>query len=541
MFIVAPQSLWAQGVDEKPTQILPERDNLPSDQSSSDKTRDSNPQITVDLPLFDESDALDRSEFVIGGVQVDDDGLLPPGAYGKVAENFVGRRASPAALKALAKAVADESRAEGYIFASAKIPAQSIKMGIVRVKVDVGMIDSVSLKGTKNKFVKRLFENLEGKPGTKTAIERAIFTASNYPGISIDKTSFRRKYGKGILTIRVSRVADQLQVTFDNYGTQTSGPVRARLAVDKHGVFSDRDWLGAQLLMTPTDPEELTFVSARYSNIVTDGGTRLALTGAAGRTKRTLEDGTIIAKSRSRFAAVTMITPLIQSNKADISLNIEGGFLALDRNFSDGRFRDDDIATVSASASGNAKVAGGRLAGGVAVIRGLDILAATQANDPIASRSDGSGQFSKGELWLNWTRKLGQGFSVRTAVSGQVASRPLLSSQEIDLGGPRFGRGFDYSERSGDQGVLASFELRKFVSKSAKNISSAQFYAFVDGGYVDNLRLGSGGGSLVSTGGGVRASIGKIDFGVEVAVPVKGQRESGGKSPKLNATIAFSF
>lgn len=539
LIAAAPQGLWAQSAEVKPTQILPERDNLPL--PSTDERRKTGPQIQADLPLYEDVDVEGRREFVISAVQIDDGGLLTQASYAEIIENFVGRKASDEELQALTKAVANEARAAGYIFATAMIPAQSVKMGILRVTVDPGTIDRVSVKGPENKFVKRLFNRLQGRPGRQAEIEQAIIVASDYPGISIDKTRFRRKNGKGILTVSFSKISDQVYAAFDNYGTRNAGPVRARMTIDKHGVLSDRDWLGAQVLITPVDPEQLTFVSARYSNIFTDDGKSFVLTGAAGRTWHPLDGGTVMSNSRSRYVAAKVSAPLVQAGHAHIAFNLEGAFLSVDRVFSDGRFRDDDIATINMSVSGNANFAGGRLAAGVEATQGLDIFGATGANDPNSSRRDGSGRFTKGEFWLNWTRKLGKNYSVRTTAKGQLASRPLLSSQEIDLGGPRFGRGFDFSERSGDQGLLASFELRKFISKPAKHVSSAQFYAFGDGGYIDNLRSGRGGATLISAGGGVRASFGRIELGLEIAVPVKGQREYGGKSPKLNAAIGFSF
>lgn len=541
MFSCASRPLCAQGADDKPTQILPARENLPTGGTNANEGRDRQPQITADLPLYEEVDGTVGNQFTIGVVRVEDNGLLPAGTYNHVTDPFLSLPGKPATLKALAKAVADNARSEGFIFASAKIPAQSIRAGVVRVTVSKGTVDSVVVKGPNNAFITQVFNRLEGKVGTKASIEHAISTAEDYPGISIGKLSYRRNNGRGILTVRTVEVADNLRVTFDNYGTETFGPVRARIETSSNGLLSERDWLATQLLVTPFNPSELTFASARYSHIITDGGSRVTITGAAGRTKRSLDEGRVIAKSRSKFSALTLIIPAIQTRKADFALSVEAAVLSVDRNFSNGRVRNDNVATVSASLTGNANLMGGRMAGGMAAIRGLNVLGATQANDPNASRRDGSGIFTKAEMWASWTRKLGEGFSVRTAVQGQVASRPLLSSQEIDLGGPRYGRAFDFSERSGDQGVSASFELRKRVRSPLKNVSNTQLYLFGDGGYVDNLRSRSGGGSLASAGGGARLNMGKINFGVEVAVPVKGRREFGGTAPKMNATIGLAF
>lgn len=41
----------------------------------------------------------------------------------------------------------------------------------------------------------------------------------------------------------------------------------------------------------------------------------------------------------------------------------------------------------------------------------------------------------------------------RFAVVGQVADRPLLAMSQLGLGGSVYGRAYDFSERSGDQGL----------------------------------------------------------------------------------------
>lgn len=539
LILALPSTVFAQDEEGTPTQILPEENGLRSGDMQTDQRKKSGPQIIADLPLNDDESQFTSEAFIIGGVRIDGADLLPPSTFGDVIEGFVGQTGDPARLQALARAVADRARDQGYIFASAIIPAQAAKMGIVRVRLDYGVIDQVRVKGTKNRFIGRLFNDLEGRPGLQWQVEKAAVLAGNYHGIIIDKIRFLRRNGRGLLWIEATDRPYASHLTVDNYGSRRLGPVRTRVETEIRGIVSDSDWLDTQILFTPLQPKELTFISARYSNILTSTGSRISLTGAAGRTETAR--GGLSSNSRSRYAAASLGQPVSLTKAAEIWLNVEGAFLSVNRVNSDGRIREDKIATLTVSTTGKLKFAGGRLTGGLSATKGLDILGATGGNDPMASRFDGSGQFTKGELWAIWNRKLGQGYSIRTSVNGQIASRSLLSSQEIDVGGPRFGRGFDYSERSGDQGILGSFELRKHISKPAKNVSWMQLYAFADGGYVDNLRDGRGGGSLASAGGGVRAGFGKFNLGLEAAVPVKGARDGQYKSPQINAVASLSF
>ena len=539
LILAMPIAAFGQDEDVKPTQILPEENGLRAGDVQTDPAKKSGPQIIADIALDDDGQGFVREPFIIGGVRIDGPDLLPPSAFGDVIERFIGQAGDPARLQTLARAIADRARGQGYIFASAIIPAQPVKMGIVRVRLDYGIIDQVRMKGTKNRFIGRLFNDLEGSPALKSEVEKAAVLSGSYHGITIDKIRFIRKNGRGVLSVEATDKPHAMHLTVDNYGSRRLGPVRTRVETEIRGIASDSDWLDTQILFTPMQPKELTFISVRYSNILTKHGSLLSLTGAAGRTET--DRGVLSSNSRSRYAAINLGQPISLTTAAEIWLNVEGAFLSVNRVNSDGRVREDKIATVTVSTTGKIKFAGGRINSGLSATKGLDILGATGGNDPVASRFDGSGQFTKGELWAIWNRKLGQGFSVRASVNGQIASRPLLSSQEIDIGGPRFGRGFDYSERSGDQGILGSFELRKHLSKPTQSISWLQLYAFADGGYVDNLRDGRGGGSLASAGGGVRAGVGKLALGLEAAVPVKGARDNRYRSPQVNAVMSISF
>ncbi len=199
----------------------------------------------------------------------------------------------------------------------------------------------------------------------------------------------------------------------------------------------------------------------------------------------------------------------------------------------------DEIATLTLSTTATTKLAGGRLWGGFGIVQGLG---PTKANDAMSSRPDGSGVFTKAVLWADWTRNLSKMLSVRAAANGQIASRPLLAAQEIGVGGPGFGRGFDFSERFGDNGILGLIELREAVDKPVTGVDWVQLYQFVDGGYVENMAGGFGDGARWSAGAGFRAAFGKTSVGVEAAFPINAPRyETGRKAPRVNLTVGQDF
>jgi len=331
-------------------------------------------------------------------------------------------------------------------------------------------------------------------------------------------------------------------IALDNYGPETLGPIRTRLDLDLTGLLSDSDVLTTNVISSAFQPKELTYIYSRYAMTLGDGGTVIGLAGAAGRTHSGSNLGNLNLQGRNRYASVFVSHALKRSNDVNLWLNAELAYLDVEQSQNGSLFQDDQIVTAALNFSGNYNVGIGRIYGGVGVTQGLGILGASRSGDPLNSRDDGSGEFTKANFWINSILSMGDGFGMRLAGNAQIASRPLLSANEIAIGGPYFGKGYDFSERFGDEGVLGLAELRKEFNDVNQWLDWFQLYVFIDGGYVSNIGTGLGDGSLASAGGGMRSQIGRLDFGIEAAAPVGSDRfESGDQSPKINIQVGLRF
>jgi hemolysin activation/secretion protein len=497
---------------------------------------------TVETASDADVSTIDAGIIQIGAVHVAGAEHLAQSDFTDIVERYVGRPTDAGGLRALARAIADRARARGYIFASAAVPRQAVDMGIVRVDLDEGAVHEVRITGSRNRSLRRVLERLIGKAIMRETVERQILLAGDLPGIAIASTRFVRENGRGVLLVAAQERRARGSAFLDNAGSRAFGPVRARLEFELDGLLDDDDRLSTYAVVTPAQPSELAFVSARYSKLIAANGTQFALTAAAGRTHAIDKTANFESIGHSRYVAASVSTPIVRGNDASFWLAGEFAYLTVDQDFMALAFQRDDLVTLTVSGTGNVRMAGGRLYGGLAFTRGLGILGATQANDPFASRADGSGEFTKVQASLNWTGKIGRGLSLRIAANGQIASRPLLSAQEIGFGGPGFGRGYNLSERFGDQGVMGLVEVRRQFDDPFPWLDWAQLYGFVDGGYVSNLDAGFGGGTLLSGGGGLRAGVGKAEMGLELAVPINAIRfDSGDKSPRLNVQVGYQF
>lgn len=476
----------------------------------------------------------------IGALRVEGLAALTQADFADIAERHVGAVIDAATLQAIARAVAERARARGLVLASAAVPAQPVSLGILTVTLDEGAIEAVRIEGSDNPALKSLLTRLVGPPVRKEVLDRILQEAGQLPGITVRETRFLRERGSGILVVTVADRRSRGSIAVDNAGSGAFGPLRARLEFDLNGLIEADDRLSGFVLTTPAMPSELAYVSMRYENRLSHSGLTGAVTLAAGRTEA--RTAGIETEGWSQLASVSLSTPLLLSRDTGFWLSGELAYLRVDQDFIGFSLQRDDIVMASVTGSGVVRMGGGWLNGGIAFTQGLGILGATRAGDPASSRTDGSGRFSRLQAWLGWTGRLGGGYSLRLAGRGQLASRALLASQELGLGGPGFGRAYEFSERTGDRGIVGLVELRRQWEQPVKWLDWAQIYGFADGGIVGNLRGGDGGGSLFSAGGGVRAGKGPADLGLEIAAPLNADRfDTGDRSPRLNLQVQLRF
>jgi hemolysin activation/secretion protein len=480
------------------------------------------------------------SGVMVGAIKIEGTSQIEKGAFTPVIETYLGQQADTQKLQSLARAIADQARARGYIFASAIIPPQSVETGIVTVRLDEGHVDQIRISGSNNRRLWAVLGKIVGKGVQKSVVERQLLLAEDIPGIAILSTRYVREGRLAVLNVDVREDHHSGSISADNAGSRSIGPARLILRYELTGLADQDDVLTVQAVVTPLQPKELAYGSVRYAHSIGTNGAQVGVAGALGRTKPGETSGIIVGKSR--YVAVFANQPVLRSNTASIWLNTEFAYLSVKQNYNGVQAQSDTLATFTFAASGSTVLAGGRLSGGVGVVQGLNIFGATRSGDLLASRRDASGSFTKGLLWLNWSGALMDHLTLRLAANGQIASRPLLAAQELGLGGPGFGRGYDFSERFGDNGILGLAELRRQFDHPLQGVDWMQLYGFIDGGVVGNLASGFGSGTLLSSGGGLRAAMGKTEIGVEAAFPLNEMRyESGNKRPRVNLSVGYNF
>lgn len=484
------------------------------------------------------------ADLAVGAIVIDGLEVLERADFATVIEPFAGRMLDDRELRRLADAIAGHARERGFILATAWIPEQALAGRMLRIRVDEGTIDDIRVEGSDDPVIRGQLQNLlNGRPVTLTALQREILLADDLPGVWIRATRFERDGDRRILVVDARREGFAGSALLATDGTKPVGPIRARIDLDANGLISPRDRVDLSFSITPLDPEELAFFSARYSVVVNDSGTSIGLFGSYSRT----EPGAYLAnrelQGESWRGGVRMRHPLMRSVERSLWLETSAELQNLRQDSFGLLARQDRIALARVGLYGFGPVAGGTLQGRATITQGLDILGATALGDPLASRGDAPPDFTTLSWWLNWRRGLAARVSLSLAASGQFSTEPLLIGENFALGGNAFLRGYDFAQRIGDQGIAGVGELRYDWPDALGTLRRLQLYAFADGGTVTNLADGRGSGTLASSGAGFRADVTRsLDFDLEIAVPLTEDRyDTDDRSPRINLRVSQSF
>lgn len=128
---------------------------------------------------------------------------------------------------------------------------------------------------------------------------------------------------------------------------------------------------------------------------------------------------------------------------------------------------------------------------------------------------------------INYTHALGGDFSLAVRGSAQLSDSPLVSSEQFAAGGASSVRGYLEAEDTGDNGAVASVELRSpsLAGVVGNFVDDWRFHMFVDGARVlliDPLPDQQSRFTLASAGVGTRFSLFRVINGqLEFAYPLR--------------------
>lgn len=469
-----------------------------------------------------------RPLFKLKAVAVDGADLVAADQIAATYRPYLGKIVSQADLAAIAGKISNLYRATGYHLSRAIVPPQSIMGGRIRIRVIEGRITDIVVKGerTAQFGLRAVLEPAAAeRPSRRQTLERQLLLVNDLPGVKIADTTVEEigtASGRFRLVVYVETWRNYSALSLDNRGTAAVGPLQAYLSSSMNSAFVGGDTFGVNLSTVPNEPRELGFGRLFYNLPVGIDGARVGAIASYSEVRPGDERRAFDTRDQAESYEVRGSVIPLRSREASLWLSAAANFGNFTEKDVFGTAYRDHIRTVSLTADYQLHDAfDGWNYLTVTARQGLDIFDASQRGDPLLSRSDGSGTFSKLELYYTRYQKLSDIWSLKMSAAGQLASTPLLASQEFYLGAP-FGRGFYGAEVSGDNAVAGSLELRFDQVLKHDYLKGYQLYSFIDRTVAWNFHSNGDALSLTLAGAGARLYLANdFQFGVEAAVPLE--------------------
>jgi hemolysin activation/secretion protein len=415
---------------------------------------------------------------------------------------WTGKSLTVPAMQAAADAVASHLRRKGYPLAQAFLPPQRIDGGLIRIQVQEGVVDgtagrnglSVATRGerVKPQIIETVLAHgvTPDEPVRTAQLERAIRTASDLPGIKSVRADLSPGNKPGTTQVMAKVEEGKLfsgSAWADNWGSRYSGEERLNAVLNLNSPLG----YGEQFSLSGTTAERMNSVKLAYQAPIGTRGGRMGASYSQMAVDIGEEFASLDINSDTSVTSAFGSYPLERGDVRNtwVSANIDGKHVRND--LLGVRENDRRIGLLSVGLSGDVVDRWrGQTAWSASVTGGKTNLSANQtykALDAAGAKTDGG--FSK----FNWNvARLAPltdngRLSWYAGLSGQQASKNLDSVEKFQLGGPSGVRAYPVGEGLGDDGWLASLELRYDAWKHA-NWGTVQLAGFYDWGAIEQFK-----------------------------------------------------
>lgn len=469
------------------------------------------PAIDIQTPAV-ATTAPGGAQVMLSGVNIAGASVFSEAELLAVLGEIAGQSYDLPGLRGLAERISAHYRANGYPFARAYIPPQSMTDGKLRIEVVEGRYGKVQAQGDEESFVAGASGFLSPlKPGEiidSARLERATLILDDLPGIKIAPiVRPGQEVGTGDLDVRVARTPGfSGEVGVDNHGNRYTGEHRLRANVQWDSPFAFGDQLTARVLYSD---EDMWLGNLGYSLPLGTSGLR----GNVGYAHTYYELGkdfaSLKASGTAKVTTLGVSYPIIRSQR---------GNLTLAASYQHKRLNDKQrlAATDDSKSSNSLPVAlnfdrrdgiwgGGITYGSLSYTSGR-----LRLGNALETADRTSGQGTRGSF-DKWNLDIARVQATPIAnlilfgrLSSQWAGKNLDSSEGFGLGGANGVRAYPSSEGYGDGGWLVQIEARY-------TMGSFSPYLFRDAGRV---KINANPGSLSVPPNPNHRSLGGGGFGL---------------------------
>ena len=462
------------------------------------------PHITPEqpqVPLLPQQPALPprlKAEVHVSGVEFGHTSLYTQEQLQALARPHLKPRMSLAEIQEIAQIVTDQMRADGYLLASAVVPAQKLKNGVVRIEILEGKLESIRFHGNlrySDAFLKPYLEPLTAGPALTTGgLERGLLLLNELPGIAARGTlSSGTRLGASDLDVDVTETRYRAGLGLNNYGSPELGRFRSDASLDLFNPLHLGDHANLRLI----DSSDNLLKLGRFAyDIALAPGWRASLAVARVDYKVAGSLSALNLSGNSLTRDASLAYALLRTRATNLTWS------AGMRDIRTSQQALDQSLGSTAVHAGYTQLTGYTTLGG-GLTSGIAGLSSNGKGEPAAG-TPGTGIRLKSEFDVSHVRPLPGNFELSQRVAATISPDTLPDTEKFSLGGPDSVRAFPIAQLRGDQGMLSATELRRRFA-----LGGAPAYAgvFFDTGFVYMRQPGLPAARDALSGAGVTFSV----------------------------------
>lgn len=468
-------------------------------------------------------------------------------------EPYLNQESTLDTVWAIAAQLTERYSNAGYFLARVVVPQQKIDNGTIVLRVIEGHIGEVKLDSPlkDDRIVKGWINKLlTYKPANANEIESVLLHLNDLPGVSLravlePMSTVESTEGavRLILEPRESPIVSGA-VSLDNFGSRFLGPYQVH-AQAQMVLFPMQKTTFSFLSSLPWN--KLKYFALKHEAAVFQGGT-LELYGSytTSAPGYTLEPQKI--RSHSPTLGAGLNYSIVRQRQENLSARFVVEMHNVDTNILGVPLTRDRVRTARFNLNYQAidgwnglNMFDARLS------QGVPFLGESRAGQLNLSRAEAEPDFTKLDISLSRQQAITADWNVFGALSGQSASGPLYSSEQFGYGGQSFGRAYDDSEITGDEGIEALIEAR-YSGFGPWYGTLPVPYGFYDIGAVwnsgNNPRTPYATGSSAGAGFRITSDIGfagNFGFAFPLTRKIENPIYGNGKSPRFFGQISYAF
>lgn len=518
---------------------------------SFERTPDKEIPIPPLLPSAQIPEGAKNISFQLRDVRIEGGRALPFSTMQAICKPYIGKKVTLDAVWTMASKITERYQESGYFLSRAYVPQQHIKNGVVVIHVVEGYIGKIELesKVATHPAVKPLITRLSAqRPITSKAMESFLLRLNDLPGFSFRAILSQMEgqaadEGAIALMLTPSREEHKGSITFNNSGSRFLGPNQLSASYRTSLLPFHRTNVSA---LTSMPTRELRFGTVSHVMAVAPN-TTVEMNGGVTKAKPGFSLRPLEIDSSSTSLGAGVNYQVIRQRQENLVLKAAVDGRNTDSEILGTRNTRDRIRAMRATASYDTI---DRWQGyntvWVTASQGVDGFGASSKNDPNISRVGAKPNFSKAELAVSHLHQLAEDWSLLTSMNGQIASGTLYSAEQFGYGGQTFGRAYDSSEITGDEGVTGALELRYGRWGQLSPVAVVP-YVFYDAGKVWNEGAGGPEATASSAGVGMHFAVdNSISGTVGLAIPLTREAENpiygaGSSGPRVLLEVKKDF